>query len=103
MDTKICVVVAVAVFNHDIMTDLETDAVTVVIACFYVAENVPIAILQKDAATVVAVKVFTVRTITIERNVLNQYVCCMFARQQGEQRCTSWLAAGPKILAKSVV
>ena len=103
MNSEIRVVVAVTVLDDDIVTDLETDTVAVVVTCFDIAEDVPITILQKDAASVVAIEVFAIRTIPVERNVLDQYVCCMFTGQQRKQRRAGWLAAGPEIFAKSVV
>lgn len=74
MNSKIRVVVTMAVFNDNVMTDLEADAIAVVIASFDVAKDEAIAILQEDTASVVTVKVFAVGSISIERNVFNQHV-----------------------------
>ena len=81
MNSEIRVVMAVTVLDDDIVTDLETDTIAVVITCFDIAEDVAITILQKNATSVVAIEVFAIRTISVERNVLDQYVCRMFAGQ----------------------
>ena len=103
MDTKVRVVMAVTVLHDHVVADLKADAIAVVVAGFHVAKRVAIAILQKDATSVVAIEVFAILTISVERNVLDQYVCRVFAGQEWKQRCAGWLAAGPEIFAKSVV
>ena len=81
VNSEIRVVVAVAIFHDDIVADLETDPVAVVITSSHSAERVTIAILQKDTAAIVAVKVFTVLAIAIERDVFNDHISRVLAGQ----------------------
>ena len=74
MHAKVRVVVAVAILHDHIVTDLKTDAVAVVIPSCHAAERVAVAVLQKDTTSVVAVEVFAVRTVAVERDIFNDHV-----------------------------
>ena len=89
MQTQPGVVVAVAVFHHDVVADLPTDAVAVVVAGRHLAHGDAIAILQEDAAGVVAVEVVVVIAIAVQREVLDDDVGDVLAakdRKEGRQR-----------------
>ena len=85
MHAKIRVVMAVTILNDHIVANLEADSVAVVIASRHSAKCVTIAVLQKDAAAIVAVEVFAVLAIAIERDILNDHIGRVFACQQRKQ------------------
>ena len=85
----------VTIFNNDIVADLEADPVTVVITSGDSAKRVTITVLQKDTTAIVAVEVFTVLAIAVERDVFNDHVSRVFTGQQWKQRCARWLTRYP--------
>ena len=99
MYAKIRVIVAMTVFDFDVVTDLKADPVAVVVASLDSPQRVSVAVLQEDTAAVVAIEVLGIRTIAIERDVLDGDVRGTFTRQQRKQRRTGWIARKPKVLA----
>ena len=66
VQTQVLVVVAVAVLHDDIVGDLPTDAVPVVVARFHAADGNVATVLQKNAAGVVAVEVAGILPVAIQ-------------------------------------
>src|SRR6185369_15434204 len=60
-----------AVLDEHIMANLPTDAVAVVVARLHTADGDTTAILEKNAAGVVAVEVVVVRLVPVEREILD--------------------------------
>src|SRR5262249_49082838 len=68
------VVVAVAALHDDVVADLPADAVAVVLAGRDLPQGHAVAVLQEDAAGVVAVEVLVVLPVAVEGDVLNDDV-----------------------------
>ena len=103
MQTQIGVVVAVAVLNDDIMTNLPTDPVTVVIARRHVATCDAIAVLHEDTTGVVPIQILVLLAIAIESNVFDHDVRNVISRENREQRCRGGLSHQPKVLSQRTV
>ena len=71
VQTEAGVIVAVAILDQDIVADLPTDAVAVVIAGRDAANGETITVLEEDAAGVVAVQVIVVGFVAVERDVFD--------------------------------
>jgi len=56
MQAKPGVVVAVTVLDDDVVANLPTDSVAVVVPGFDIADRVAIAVLEEDAAGIIAVE-----------------------------------------------
>lgn len=102
MDSEVGVIVRVAVFDGNVVADLKADSVTVVVAGFEIANRVSIAVLQKDAAAVVAVQVGRVFSITVEGQILDRDVGGVFAGEEWKQGRARRLTAEPQILSEAV-
>ena len=85
MQAETRVIMAVAVLNRDIVTNLPTDAIAIVMPGRHVADQDLIDILKEDAAPIVAIQVFIVRSITIECQAFNDKIVDLFTRDQREQ------------------
>ena len=100
MQAKVCMVEAAAVLDDDIVADLPTEAVAVVIARGDLPDADVVAILQEDAAAIIAVQVIVGGAIAIEREVLDGDLFYAVARKDGKERRASGFAQLPEILAK---
>ena len=95
MHSEAGVVVAMTVFDFHIVTNLEADPISVVFPCGHIANRVAIAVLQEDAATIIAVQIRIVFSISIKREILDHHVPRVFTGQQRKQRRHRWLAGKP--------
>ncbi len=84
MQAEVGVVVAVAVLDDDVVANLPTDAVAVVVASLDAAYRHAVAILQEDAAGVIAIEVIVFLAVAVERDVLDQAVADELAADQRE-------------------
>ena len=80
----------------------DSDSVAIIVARRYASDDVAIAILQEDAAAVIAVEVLIVLAIAVEREVLDHDVGRSFARQQRKQRGARRFARQPEIFPQPV-
>ena len=85
MQSEIRIVVTVTVFYHNIMADLKTNAVPVVVPSGDAFQSVSIAILEKDAAPEITVQILIVFAVAIESQIFDDHVGCPFAREQWEK------------------
>ena len=53
--------------DDDVVADLKADTIAVVIACFHPAQGIAIAVLKKNTAAKVAVKILGLLSVAIER------------------------------------
>ena len=86
MNAQIRVVMAVAVLHHNVVTDLKTDAVTVVIPSRHAVHGVSIAVLQEDTATVVAIEICAIGLVAVQDKILDNNVGRVFTGQKRKQR-----------------
>ena len=77
-------VMAVTIFDRHVVTDLPTDPVTVVVSRRHFSDQNLIDVLQEDAATIIAIQVFIVGSIAVERQVFNDQMIDLFAGDQRE-------------------
>ena len=103
VDAEVGVVVAVAVLDHDVVADLEADAVAVVVPRRHAADGEAVAVLEEDAAGVVAVEALVVGLVAVEREVLDDDVGGPLGGQQREHRRAGRLAGEPEVLAEAGV
>ena len=104
MEAEAGVVVALAVLDEDVVADLPADAVAVVVAGDHPAEGQPAAILEEDAAGVVAVEVVVVGPVAVDGQVLDRDVGDVLGREEGEEACGGRLALlEPEVLAEGLV
>ncbi len=96
-------IVAVTVFHCDVVTDLPADAVAVVVEGGHPADRDVAAVLQEDAAGVVAVQVLVVGPVAVEREVLDHDAGHELAAEDGEQRGHGGVAHQPDVLAQGPV
>jgi hypothetical protein len=95
--------VAAAPFHGDVVGNLPTDAVAVVVSRRHVANRDATAVLQEDAARVVAVEVFVVRPIAVQSQALDADVGDILAVEQGEETRDLRLPLQPKILPQRAI
>ena len=72
----------VAILNDNVMADLKADPVSVVVAGFDIPNCVAVAVLQKNAATIVPIQVGIVFPITVECQILDEHVRRTLAGEQ---------------------
>ena len=65
METEVGVVLGAAIFEADIVADLEGEAVAIVVARDYVAEGMAVAVLDEYAAGVVAIDLFVLGAVAV--------------------------------------
>jgi hypothetical protein len=82
MNAQSGVIVAVTILDDHVVTDLKADPVAVVVPGFHLADREAVAILEKDATRVVAVEIFVVLAVPVERKVLDDNVGRVFAGQK---------------------
>src|SRR4051794_38424930 len=85
------------------MADLPGDAVAVVVAGRDLSYGEAAAVLQKDAARVVAIQVLVIGSIPVERDVLDDHFGNILAaedREQGRGRGATHL---PEVLAQGAI
>ena len=78
MHTKVCVVMTVAVVHDHVMTDLKTDAVSVVVSRRDSPNGVAVTVLQKDTSAIIAIQIRAVCPVAIQREILNHNVRRVF-------------------------
>ena len=100
MQTETGMIMAVAIFHNTIVTYLPTQSVASVFTCFDVPHRDAIAILQKNTARMVTVKIFIVPFVPVENDIVDQNVGHMFASKKREQRRSSRLSHSPDIFPK---
>ena len=98
MQSKPGVVVAVAVLDDDVVANLPTDSVAVVIPGLDIANRVTITVLQKDTAGVISVEQGVVLRVAVEREIFDDHVLREFAGEQGKQGGNLRAARQPEIL-----
>ena len=86
MQTQSRVIVAMTVFNRDIMTNLPTDSVAVVLPGGDLTYLNVIDVLKEDTSRIVSVQFFVVGSIPIQRQILDDQVFDLFPGYQREQR-----------------
>ena len=74
MDAEICVVVAMAILDENVVTDLKANSISVVVAGLDVADGIAVTVLEKDAASVVSVQFVVVFAVAVKDEVLNHHV-----------------------------
>jgi len=79
MNAQVGIVVAVAVLDLHIVTDLKADAIAVIISRGDISNRVTITVLQKDTATIVAIQIGIVFSIPVQGQIFNQDIFCIFA------------------------
>lgn len=79
MQAQVGVVVAVAILHDDVVTDLPTDTVAIVVASLDAPHRHPITVLQKDAAGIIAVEVIVLFAVTVQRDIFDHAVADKFA------------------------
>ena len=72
MQAQVGVVVAMAAFDPHVVADLPTDAVAMVVPRHEVAKREPGTVLAENAAGVVAVEMFVLRSVPVEGEVLDR-------------------------------
>ena len=93
MQAEVRVVVAVAVLDDDVVADLPTDAVAVVVARGDAADGVCGCSPGRKAAGVVAVQIVVVLFVAVEREVLDSDIGGVLAAEDGERAAGGGLAA----------
>ena len=70
-----------SLLNMNIMANLKTDPIPVVIARFNIADGKSLAILQKDVPSIVAIEVGVVLEIPVKAEILYQNIGAIFTGQ----------------------
>ena len=86
MHAETSIVVTMTMFNFHIVTDLEADSITVVIARGYIANGVSIAVLQKNAPPIITIQVGIIFSVAVQRQIFNNDVFRIFTGQERKQR-----------------
>ncbi len=97
------VVMTMAVLHRDIVADLPADAVATIIARRHASDVHLPAVLQEDAAGIVAVQLFVVRLVAIEGEVLDPEVLDILAAEEREERGRRRTARQPGILTQGPI
>ena len=85
MQPQTFMVVAVAILNSHVVAYLPTDTVAVVVPRDHLANRNLLAILHEDTAGVVAVEVFVVTSVAVEREIFDYHTGDVLARQQRKE------------------
>ena len=81
MQTVSLIAMNMTFFNMNVVANLETDSITVVIAGFNITDSESIAILQKYIPSIVAIEVGVTLKIPVETKILDQNIGAIFAGQ----------------------
>ena len=79
------VVVAVAAFHQHVMANLPAQPVAVIVARGEVAQGHANAVLQPDAAGIIAVQVGVIGLVAVQREIFNRDVGNVLAAEEWEQ------------------
>ena len=85
------------------MTDLPAHPVSVVVAGRHVADRVAAAVLQENTAPFVPIQMTVVRSVSVQREVLDHHVGGSLAGQQREQRLDGRLSGQPEVFSEPTV
>jgi len=97
VETEIGIVFRAARFETDIVADLERITVAVVVSRDDMAIGVAIAVLEKDAASVVAVYFIACSPIAVEDQIFDRDVVDPFGREDRKERCGGGPVFEPRI------
>ena len=101
MKPQASMVMAVAVLHQDVMTDLPTNAVAVVVARGHFPHRDSVAVLQPDATRVIPIQISVVRFVAVDRDVLKGDVVYVFAAEKREQCFHLGLRHQPNVFRKA--
>ncbi len=103
MEPQVSIVQRLALVKPDIITDLEAEAVAVIVLGHDVAEPPAVAVLEEDRAGEVAVDVLVVVPVAVQHEILYLDIIDVLGREQGEDRRRRGILLRPEILRRQLV
>src|ERR1043165_3567707 len=100
MQSEAAMILRNAILHQYVVANLPTDAVAVVVLGVHAADRDEVAVLEKNAASVVAVEVVVVLAIAVECEVLDLDVGNELAAEDGKKRRDGRVAKPPEIFAQ---